>query len=247
MTLVSILINHWTGMQAIEKKYFHESWFINFRPLSRVVKAKAVSSHNLTWTEWVQFQPAPTHNTCLLCSVMSCLMKLACLIHIRLCQRYFEIKIFWQQATRPFSGTAKACWWSTLIGNFHLTLEMKILDNNVVSMSGLLLAEAISMAGAGHDYVAAKSPSPSKQMSPPSSNKGRDWRDVKKLCSSQDPVNQNSRCETISNNWSLQLFWLCSLFLDFQVRARNSWTSHWKVLIGLGGWWVKWCNCCSCW
>ena len=30
---------------------------------------------------------------------------------IRLCQRYF--KIFWQQVTSRFSGTANTCWWST--------------------------------------------------------------------------------------------------------------------------------------
>ncbi len=52
----------------------------NDRPLSRVVKAKAGSSHILTWTAWVQFQPSPTHDMCLLCSAMSSLMKLACLI-----------------------------------------------------------------------------------------------------------------------------------------------------------------------
>ncbi len=46
---------------------------------SLVVKTKAVSSHILTWTVWVQFQPSPTHNMCLLCSAMSGLMKLACL------------------------------------------------------------------------------------------------------------------------------------------------------------------------
>jgi hypothetical protein len=39
-----------------------------------------------------------------------------------------------------------------------------------------------------------RTPSPSKQMSQPSSSKVRDRRDVKKLCSSQDPVKQNSRC-----------------------------------------------------
>ncbi len=49
-------------------------------PLSRVVKAKVGSSHILTWTAWVPFPPSPTHNTCLLCSVMSGLMKPACLI-----------------------------------------------------------------------------------------------------------------------------------------------------------------------
>ncbi len=30
-------------------------------------------------TAWVQFLPVPTHETCLCCSAMSCLMKLACL------------------------------------------------------------------------------------------------------------------------------------------------------------------------
>ena len=48
--------------------------------LAEWLKAKAVSSHILTWTAWVQLPPSPTHNTCLLCSAMSCLMKLACLI-----------------------------------------------------------------------------------------------------------------------------------------------------------------------
>ena len=49
-----------------------------YRPLGRVVKAKA-GSGLLTWTAWVQFPPSPTHDTCLLCSAMSSLMKLACL------------------------------------------------------------------------------------------------------------------------------------------------------------------------
>ncbi len=192
MVLVSILINHWMGMQTIEKKYFCELWFIN------------------CW--------------------------------IRLCRRYFEIKIFWQHMTSPFSGTAKACWWSTLTGNFSLTLLMKILDDIAVLMSGLLLVEAIRMAGPGRsalDYIAAKTLSPSKQMSPPSSSKGRDHRDVKKLCRSQDPVKQNSRCAAVSNNWLLQIFWLCSLSLYFQVRARNRWTSHWRGLFGREGRCVK--------
>ena len=48
-------------------------------PLAEWLKAKAVSSHILTWTAWVQFPPSPTHDTCLLCSAMSGLMKLACL------------------------------------------------------------------------------------------------------------------------------------------------------------------------
>ncbi len=48
-------------------------------PRSRVDKVKAGSSHILTWTAWVQFQPSPTHETCLLCSAMSGSMKLACL------------------------------------------------------------------------------------------------------------------------------------------------------------------------
>ncbi len=50
-----------------------------YHPLSRVVKAKAGSCHIMTWTAWVQFPPFPTHNTCLLCSAMSGLVKLACL------------------------------------------------------------------------------------------------------------------------------------------------------------------------
>ncbi len=49
-------------------------------PLAKWFKAKAVSSHILTLTVWVQFQPSPTHYKCLLCSAMSSLMKLACLI-----------------------------------------------------------------------------------------------------------------------------------------------------------------------
>jgi hypothetical protein len=48
-------------------------------PLAKWLKAKAVSSHILTWTVWVQFPPSPTHNMCLLCSAMRGLMKLACL------------------------------------------------------------------------------------------------------------------------------------------------------------------------
>jgi hypothetical protein len=48
--------------------------------LSRVVKAKAGPSP-LTWTAWVKFLPSPTHDTCLLCSATSCLMKLACLLY----------------------------------------------------------------------------------------------------------------------------------------------------------------------
>ncbi len=34
----------------------------------------------LTCTAWVQFLPSPTHETCLSCSAMTCLMKKACLI-----------------------------------------------------------------------------------------------------------------------------------------------------------------------
>ncbi len=57
--------------------YFRDVLGLLHHPLSRVVKAKAGSSHILTWTAWVQFPPPPTHNTCLLCSAMSGLMKLA--------------------------------------------------------------------------------------------------------------------------------------------------------------------------
>jgi hypothetical protein len=32
---------------------------------------------------------------------------------IRLCQRYFEIEIFWQLVTSRFFGTANTSWWST--------------------------------------------------------------------------------------------------------------------------------------
>jgi hypothetical protein len=46
-------------------------WTRLYCPLSRVVKAKAGSSHILTWTAWVRFPPSPMHDTCLLCSAMS--------------------------------------------------------------------------------------------------------------------------------------------------------------------------------
>ena len=45
-------------------------------PSHSLAKAKEGCSH-LTQTAWVQFLPSPTHETCLCCSVMSCLMKLA--------------------------------------------------------------------------------------------------------------------------------------------------------------------------
>jgi hypothetical protein len=48
-------------------------------PLAEWLRRKAGFSHILTWTTWVQFSPSPTHDTCLLCSAMSGLMKLACL------------------------------------------------------------------------------------------------------------------------------------------------------------------------
>ncbi len=58
-----------------------EKIVMGYRPLSLVVKAKAGSeSSPLTWTAWAQFQPSPTHNMCLICSAMSCLTKLACLV-----------------------------------------------------------------------------------------------------------------------------------------------------------------------
>ena len=50
-------------------------------PLGRVVKAKVGSSHIVTRAAWVQFPPSPTHNTCLLCSAVSGIMKLVCLPH----------------------------------------------------------------------------------------------------------------------------------------------------------------------
>ncbi len=67
------------GQLSLEHFDHDKVVFGHDRPLSRVVKAKAGSSHTLTWTAWVHFPPSPTHDTCLLCSAMSGLMKLACL------------------------------------------------------------------------------------------------------------------------------------------------------------------------
>ncbi len=48
------------------------------RPLSVVGLRRKRCPVTLTWTVWVQFLPAPTHETCLCCSAKSGLMKLAC-------------------------------------------------------------------------------------------------------------------------------------------------------------------------
>ncbi len=100
------------------------------------------------------------------------------------------------------------------------------------------------------DYVAAKDSFPVQANVTTEFQQGQGQhchsRDVKKLCCSQDPVKLNSRCATVSINWLLQLFWLCSLFLYFQVRARNRWTSHLRWPFGRGWGWVKFCTGFSC-
>ena len=48
------------------------------RPLSVVGLRRKRCPVTLTQTVWVQFLPAPTHETCLCCSAKSGLMKLAC-------------------------------------------------------------------------------------------------------------------------------------------------------------------------
>ncbi len=62
---------------------------MNDRPLSIVGLRRKRCPITLTRTAWVQFLPAPTHETCLFCSAESLLMKLACLaIHAGLAERY---------------------------------------------------------------------------------------------------------------------------------------------------------------
>ncbi len=51
----------------------------SYRPLSVVGLRRKRCPVILTRTAWFQFLPSPTHKTCLCCSAMSGLMKLACL------------------------------------------------------------------------------------------------------------------------------------------------------------------------
>jgi hypothetical protein len=61
-------------------------WWINLKNLSWLRRKRGP----LTWTTWIQFPPSPTHDTCLLCSAMSGLMRLACLKFIH----YIHIFLF---------------------------------------------------------------------------------------------------------------------------------------------------------
>ncbi len=85
-----------------------------------------------------------------------------------------------------------------LPGNFPLTLEMKIQDDNVVIMCGLLLAEAIRMAGAA--LVAAKTPSLSKQNVTTESQQGQEPQGYQEVV--QQPRSSEAEFEvcTVSNN-----------------------------------------------
>ena len=49
-------------------------------PLAEWLRRKRGPESHVTRAAWVQFPPSPTHETCLLCSAMSGLMKLACLL-----------------------------------------------------------------------------------------------------------------------------------------------------------------------
>ncbi len=53
---------------------------VDDRPLSVVWLRRKRCPVPLTRTAWVQFLPAPTHETCICCSAKSGLMKLACLM-----------------------------------------------------------------------------------------------------------------------------------------------------------------------
>ncbi len=56
---------------------YYLKWFF-FAPFAKLIQAKA-GPGLLNWMVWIQFPPSPTHKTSLLCSAMSCLMKLVCL------------------------------------------------------------------------------------------------------------------------------------------------------------------------
>ncbi len=85
--LFYLLIDSSVGGPSIIFNRYHEA---NKTYISGF-KAKAGSSHILTWTAWVQFPPSPTHDTCLCCSAMSCLMKLASLDTSRIPACYLDI------------------------------------------------------------------------------------------------------------------------------------------------------------
>ena len=59
--------------------YQYDQSAFKYRPLSVVGLRRKLGPVILTWTAWVQFLPSPTHETCLCCSAVSGLMKLACL------------------------------------------------------------------------------------------------------------------------------------------------------------------------
>jgi hypothetical protein len=75
-------------------------------------------------------------------------------------------------------------------GKFSSTLEMKILlvDDIVVTMCGLQAAAACMLK----DSFPVQSNVTTEFQA--TSRKDRDHMDIKKLCSSQDPVKRNSRC-----------------------------------------------------
>ncbi len=66
----------WLGNSRIFRIFYV---YQNDRPLSVVGLRRKRCPVTLTVTAWVQFLPSPTHETCLCCSAMSGLMKLACL------------------------------------------------------------------------------------------------------------------------------------------------------------------------
>ncbi len=111
----SVLLFPLTGTIYISLSSLHS-------PLSTVCLRRKQCPVTLTRTAWVQFLPAPTHETCLCCSAKSGLMKLACLSSLL-------FRVAWRLVSDVLRGTRSAARAGHGVAGQGLNLEVLVLSS----------------------------------------------------------------------------------------------------------------------